>query len=290
MALTSDDLITLAAIALGCAAGGCAVTIALQRWSGLEHGGTENKQRVESSALLDAVNRVAPQSATSREESELALARSGTRMTTAELWALRLVLAAVLTAGGFMVSSMAGASAPARVLAALAGCAAGALLPQMYLLYSRKRWQDDIERELPGALDLLCLTVMAGSTFESGVRTVSTRTTGALADSLKQVVAASAFSSMTHALGVLADNAGVKTLTVFVASLKQAEETGMAVADILRSQAESIRATRRIQVEEQINKLPMKMTFPIMLIFAAFMLLIMAPLLMSMVETLSGIA
>ena len=64
----------------------------------------------------------------------------------------------------------------------------------------------------------------------------------------------------------------------------------MSIADILRSQAESIRTTRRLAVEEQINKLPMKMTFPIMLIFLAFLLLIMAPLVASMISTLSQVA
>lgn len=266
---------------------GCIVCACLQKWAGLEQKSTVHKARIDSKALLGAISRVAPQSTESQSESELALARAGIRMTPSELWASRLVCSAIGLLCGLLLARSAGGAWYVLVAAALAGVGLGALAPQMYLLLARKKWQDDIERQLPNALDLLCLTVMAGSTFEAGVRTVSTRTTGTLADALKQVVAASRFSSMTAALGTLADNAGVKTLTVFVASLKQAEESGMAVGEILKSQAASIRATRRIQIEEQINKLPMKMTFPIMLIFVAFMILIMAPLLASLVETLS---
>lgn len=285
-----DSAFNVAVLALGALAVGCLVTSLLQKKEGLATKSTTHQQRIDPKTLLEAVSRVAPQTVESREESELALARAGIRMTPAELWSARLVCAATMLALAFALSRVAGADWVGLLLACAAGVAVGFLAPQLYLLLARRKWQDDIERQLPAALDLLCLTVMAGSTFEAGVRTVSVRTTGTLADALKQVVAASKFSSMTAALGTLAGNAGVKTLTIFVASLKQAEDSGMAVADILRSQAESIRATRRLQIEEQINKLPMKMTFPIMLIFMSFMLMILAPLLASMVDTLGGIA
>lgn len=285
-----DTVFNTAVLGLASLALGCIVTSLLQKKEGLATKSTTHQQHIDPKTLLRAVSRVAPQTAESREESELALARAGIRMTPAELWSARLVCAAATMALAFALSRAAGADCIGSLLACAAGVLVGFLSPQLYLLLARRKWQDDIERQLPGALDLLCLTVMAGSTFEAGVRTVSVRTTGTLADALKQVVAASKFSSMTAALGTLADNAGVKTLTIFVASLKQAEDSGMAVADILRSQAESIRATRRLQVEEQINKLPMKMTFPIMLIFMSFMLMILAPLLVSMVDTLGGIA
>lgn len=285
-----DTVFNAAVLGLASLALGCIVTSLLQKKEGLATKSTTHQQHIDPKTLLRAVSRVAPQTVESREESELALARAGIRMTPAELWSARLVCAAATMALAFALSRAAGADWIGSLLACAAGVLVGFLSPQLYLLLARRKWQDDIERQLPGALDLLCLTVMAGSTFEAGVRTVSVRTTGTLADALKQVVAASKFSSMTAALGTLADNAGVKTLTIFVASLKQAEDSGMAVADILRSQAESIRATRRLQVEEQINKLPMKMTFPIMLIFMSFMLMILAPLLASMVDTLGGIA
>lgn len=285
-----DSAFNVAVLALGALALGCIVTSLLQKKEGLATKSTVHRQRIDSKTLLTAISRVAPQSAESREESELALARAGIRMTPAELWSARLMCAAAGLGLAMLATRAAGANWVGALLACAAGLGVGFLAPQIYLLLARRRWQDDIERQLPAALDLLCLTVMAGATFEAGVRTVSVRTTGTLADALKQVVAASKFSSMTAALGTLADNAGVKTLTVFVASLKQAEDSGMAVADILKSQAESIRATRRLQIEEQINKLPMKMTFPIMLIFVSFMLMILAPLLASMVDTLGSIA
>lgn len=284
-----DTIFRVAVLGLASLALGCIVTSLLQKREGLATKSTTHQQRIDPKTLLKAVSRVAPQTAESREESELALARAGIRMTPAELWSARLVCAAAMLALSFMLSHSAGANWVGSLLACVAGVAVGFLAPQLYLLLARRKWQDDIERQLPGALDLLCLTVMAGSTFEAGVRTVSVRTTGTLADALKQVVAASKFSSVTAALGTLAGNAGVKTLTVFVASLKQAEDSGMAVADILRSQAVSIRATRRLQIEEQINKLPLKMTFPIMLIFVSFMLMILAPMLASLADTLAAV-
>ena len=240
-------------------------------------------------AILDAIVKVAPQSSEGREESEQALARAGVKLSAQTLWGARLACGGMGLACGLLIGAMAGGGG-AHMADRIGGCAIGALPPPVSLLLERRQWQQQIERELPNALDLLCLTVMAGSTFDAGVRIVSQRTTGVLADALKDVVSMARFTSTTDALGRLADNAGVKTLTVFVASLKQARQSGMSIADILRSQAESIRTTRRLAVEEQINKLPMKMTFPIMLIFLAFLLLIMAPLVASMISTLSQVA
>ena len=64
---------------------------------------------------------------------------------------------------------------------------------------------------------------------------------------------------------------------MFVASLIQAEQSGMALTEVLRSQAESVRTQRRLAIEEKINKLPVRMTFPCVLIFASMIVITLAP-------------
>lgn len=54
----------------------------------------------------------------------------------------------------------------------------GYILPEIYLLQKRREWRGDIERELPNALDLMSITMAAGSTFDDAVRTVAENSEG----------------------------------------------------------------------------------------------------------------
>lgn len=264
-------------IALFACALGALVTLGLERASGVERRRRKARRHVDAARVVSTLTGLLPQSTESEEESERALARSGVRMAPAALWATRIIGVATGILLGLGLAVAGGAGAVAIVAAPVLGGLLGALMPQLYLARQRARWRDDIDRELPNALDLLCICVQAGTTFDAGLRTVSQRTEGALADALRDVVAASQFQPTTEALKRLADNAEVTSLTMFVASLIQAEQSGMALTEVLRSQAESVRTQRRLAIEEKINKLPVRMTFPCVLIFASMIVITLAP-------------
>ena len=208
-------------------------------------------------------------------------------MSPAALWAVRLVCAAAFMALGLGVGIKSG-NLVGVVAGPALGVLAGVVLPQVVLMSRRKQWQENIDRDLPNALDLMCVSMKAGSTFTSALRTVSRRTEGDLAEGLTDVCAAAEFQPPTTALKRFADNAGVASLTLFVASIIQAEQSGMALADVLESQAESVRTQRRLKLEEQINKLPVKMTMPCMLIFLAMLIIVLAPP-VAQVASLAGV-
>lgn len=275
-------------IALVGAAAGCLVAALLMRWSGVERR-RGDQRRVRALEVAGALTRVIPQTARSREDAERALARCGIRVSPIGLWGARIACLAAGLVAGLFIGQAAGGTVVARAASIALGVAAGAVAPQLYLLYRRGRWRDDIERELPNALDLLCVCVQAGSTFEYGVRTVSTRTTGALADALAEVVQASAFMPTTQALKRLADNAEIPSLTVFVASLIEAEQRGIQLVGVLKAQAASVRAQRRLALEEQINKLPLKMTFPLLFIFSSLLLILLTPALLEVLQGLTSV-
>ena len=51
----------------------------------------------------------------------------------------------------------------------------------------------------------------------------------------------------------------------FIASLIQAEELGVAVSEVLRSQAGTLKRLRRLKAEEHARKAPIKILFPMIL-------------------------
>lgn len=271
-------------IALGLFANG-----ALLRYSGVERAkSSAGSKQFDGQAIIDQITGLVPISKEGERQALDSLARSGVRMNPSELWASRFLFGGIGLALGIFGSTMlTGAQA---VVAAPLGLIVGVMLPQLYLLAERRGWRNDIEKALPNALDLLCISVSAGSTFDAGLRTVATKTTGALADSLKDVVAASRYMSATQALKRLADSADVKPLTIFVASLMEAERSGIPLVEILKTQAESVRTYRRQKVEEEINKLATKMVFPCLFIFCALLAVILAPALVQLVGSLGSMA
>lgn len=282
--LTSQDADVVAFVVLAGLAAGALVAYGLQRAFGLER--RRGGRGVSATRALDAISRLMPQTEASERESARSLARAGMRVAPSALWAARLACAAAGILLGFALGT-ASRSAVALVAGPALGCVLGALAPQLWLVRRRNAWREDIDRELPNALDLLCIIVTAGGTLDFGVRTVAEKTTGTLAEALAEAVEAARFVPMTTALRRLADNADVRSLSVFVAALDQAEESGMAIADVLSSQADSARLARRQAIEERINRVALKMTFPMALIFMATLLVVLVPAAVQVIAALS---
>lgn len=281
------QIVLIVAIA---AAAGLFTRGALLRYSGVERAKAPSgkRQQFDGSKIVEQITGMLPISKESERDALDSLARSGVRMTPSDLWASRCLFGGIGLAVGIFASSE--LHTPAGVAVLPLGLIVGLMLPQLYLLMERKRWREEIERALPNALDLICISVSAGTTFDAGVRAVSEKTTGPLADSLRDAVQAARFMSTTQALKRLADAAQVQPLTMFVASLIQAEDSGIPVSEILKTQAESVRTYRRQKVEEEINKLATKMVFPCLFIFCALLAVILAPALSQLVGSLGSIA
>ena len=283
----TNNVVAIAAIVLVSCAVGALTTTLLQIVFEVHRQKKKPKKHVNANAILESLADAFPQSAASAEQAQAAIARAGIKMAPSTLWALRLASAALFMVCGLILGIKSG-NILATVAAPALGAVIGAVLPQLMLMSKRRQWQDNIDRELPNALDLMCVSMQAGSTFGSAVRTVARRTQGDLADALSDVVAAAEFEPVTSALKRFSDNAGVSSLTMFVASIIQAEESGMALGDVLTTQAESVRAQRRLAMEEEINKLPVKMTLPCMIIFAAMLIIVLGPP-VSQVASLAGV-
>lgn len=271
----------------GVAAVSAAVGMAA-RYLALRLGGLKPRRRRRAgrgAGIVELVSRSIPASVTSEAAAREAIERSGQRIDPSALWALRVLGVGLGAIVGTLVASSSTSLAAWLLPPALA--AAGALAPSAWLVVAGGRWRADIERELPNALDLMGVSVAAGTSFEAAVRIVAERTQGALADSLSDVVAAAEFTSMTEALETLADRAQVEPLTVFVASLAQAQRSGIPVAEILHSQATSVRTYRRQRIEEQINRLSTRMLLPQLLIFAAVLVAILVPTISQVIESLA---
>jgi tight adherence protein C len=164
----------------------------------------------------------------------------------------------------------------------------GYYLPEWLLRSRSGKRQHEIQRALPDALDLMSITVQAGLGFDAALERVSREMGGPLGEEFYRVVQEMRLGKgRGEALRDLADRTTVEELKSFVMAMVQAEIFGISIAQVLHVQAEELRLKRRMRAEEQAQKLPVKIIFPLILcIFPAMMVVLIGPAVISIYENI----
>jgi tight adherence protein C len=172
------------------------------------------------------------------------------------------------------------AAAPSpRLLWALVFAALASFVPDVLLSSRADRRQHEIGRDLPEALDLLALTVEAGLGFEAALDVVVDNTHGPLAGELARLLGEIELGvSRREALAALRERTEVPELSSFVGALVQSDQLGIALGDVLKTQAAQVRLRRRQLARERAAKTPVKILFPVVLgIFPALFVVTIGP-------------
>ena len=150
------------------------------------------------------------------------------------------------------------------VLTGAVGAAAGFFLPDVLLYNAGLKRQQRLAVSLPEALDLLTICVEAGLGFDAALAQVARNLNGPLAAEFARVLQEMQIGkSRAEAMRALAERTSVPELRVFVSALTQSAEMGIPVASVLREQAKEMRVRRRQRAEAQAQKIPVKITFPL---------------------------
>jgi tight adherence protein C len=170
------------------------------------------------------------------------------------------------------------------------GAAAGFFLPDVLVYNAGVKRQAKIRMAVPDTLDLLTVCVEAGLGFDAALGQVARSTPGPLAGECARVLREMQFgSSRVDALRALSERTTVAGLRVLVAALVQASELGIPVARVLREQSAEMRVERRQLAEEQAQKVPVKILFPLIFcLFPALIVVIIGPGAISIAHTLLG--
>ncbi|TQS92222.1 type II secretion system F family protein [Arthrobacter sp. TS-15] len=150
--------------------------------------------------------------------------------------------------------------------------------------------QKAIQMELPNTLDQMLISVEAGLGFEGAMARAGQNGSGPLAmEMLRTLQDMQAGRSRKEAYIALADRVDVHDLRAFVGAIVQADTYGIAIANVLRTQAKQMRIKRRQRAEEQAMKLPVKVLFPLMFcILPVLFIVIMGPAVINVMTNLAG--
>ncbi|GAB2879720.1 type II secretion system F family protein [Nocardioides pacificus] len=166
----------------------------------------------------------------------------------------------------FLAAVLLGLSAPLGLLTVLGGTALGFFAVNLWLYQLAYDRAERMQRELPDAVDLLTICVESGLGFDAALQQVARHTEGPLAEELARVLQEMQLGQgRATALRGLAERSTVADLRSLVSALVQAESFGIPIGQVLRVQTGEMRLKRRQRAEEKAQKVPVKMTFPLVL-------------------------
>ena len=193
----------------------------------------------------------------------------------------RVVLAAALGLSAVLLS-FASMTGQQRLLLVTGMSLLGWMIPFVYVKRKMRRRQDELERTLPDALDLMVVCVEAGLGLNQALVRVGeemSRVSRTLAEELTLVsLEIRAGTPREEALRNLGHRTGVPEIRAFVSMLIQTDRFGTSIAQALRIHADELRTRRRQRAEEAAAKLTVKMLMPIVIfIFPSIFLVILGP-------------
>jgi tight adherence protein C len=155
----------------------------------------------------------------------------------------------------------------------------GWMAPDVVVGRRAEERKNRLRRELPDVLDQITIAVEAGLGFESALARVSGNGEGVVADELARTLQDIQLGvPRSDALQGLADRTDVPELRHLVGAIRQAERYGLRIAKVLRINAGELREKRRQAAEEEAQKLPVKILFPlIFFILPALFVVILGP-------------
>lgn len=241
------------------------------------------------SALGQSVSRLLPSRAAAGAGERLA--EAGLKMGYAQFVAIKVIaLAAVLLLAGTIFVPLA---APARRAPALAITACAAVLafrmPDFWLSRTIEERRRALQRQLPDALDLLCISVEAGLGFDGAVQKVAEKFRDPIATEFSTYLAETRIGRpRVDALRNLARRASIADMQAFTAAVIQADQLGVSLTKVLRAQSESMRVKRKQRVQERAMQIPVKMLIPMVIfIFPTIFVVLLGPAVIQVIQALS---
>jgi tight adherence protein C len=148
----------------------------------------------------------------------------------------------------------------------LIGMIIGGLLPVVVLKQKRKKREGMIRRSLPDVLDLLTVSIEAGLGFDGALAKLSEKMKGVLVEEFTRLLQEMRIGvPRKDALHAMSKRCNEPDLSLFTASLIQADQLGVSIGSVLRVQAAAMREKRRQRAQEQAMKAPIKMLIPLVL-------------------------
>lgn len=241
--------------------------------------------------IIKAISNIFPKGENEQNQLQETLFQAGIKMPAREYNIMKILVSLLFGVfGAVFFSFNGGVNIFKNILGFIGGTLFGYII-MVYLLQRRLRIrQENMEKQFPEFLDLLCVCIESGLGFDQAVQYVVKEYKSELSDEFKTVVRdISLGSTRKNALLELQKRATFEQLKTFNSAVIQADEMGISLKKILNAQSYNARETRKQKIEEEVQKLPVKILFPMLFfIFPIIFVVLLYPAITSVLGTLSG--
>ena len=177
-----------------------------------------------------------------------------------------------------------------KMLYGVIGMLLGYTMRRLELTSSITKRREEIESQLPEALDMLSVCVEAGLGFDQALQYLVKRCKGQLIDEFSTVQREISLGrKRSDALKRMADRCDIDDIRSFVGVVVQADELGFSIKNVLKMQAVAIRQSHKQKTEEKAMKIPVKILIPLVVfIFPVIFIILLGPAIPSIMSSLGG--
>lgn len=242
--------------------------------------------------MSDAMQKFAPKKKKNEESKKLELIRkqlrfAGIFMDAEDFSFIKTVVLIISVVATLLIILIAKPEPLSMLMILCLGLIVGVMGPTYYLKTRVNGHQNGIKKQLPDAMDLLCVCIEAGLSFDASLIKVSEKLHGPFIEELMIVYREIQMGvTRREALQHMCDSTTLDELKTFASALIQAEQLGIPINNVMRSQAEQLRIERSQQAKEKGNKASIKMLIPMLLfIFPVIFIILMGPSVLNIIDT-----
>jgi len=245
--------------------------------------------------FVDGIKKIAPQSNSDTDPGDarsakmkVLLRQAGMKFTVGEYGVFRLIIFAIC---GIMIGLLVFLYSNNLLYTLLAGVFG------VYIAYVVLRFQLTskvstrkklMQSQLPEVLDMISVSVEAGLGLEQAMIEVVKHFNGPLIDEIAITNREMTMGrSRNEALLLLGDRCDFEEMQTFTRAIIQASQMGIAVKNVLRTQAEYMRQTHKNKIEEKAMKVSVKILIPMaFFILPVIFIVLLGPAVVNIVENL----
>lgn len=213
---------------------------------------------------------------------ELRLKKGGMQyaLSAQQFFAAKIISCVVTFMAGLWLLSM---FSPGLVAGALLLAYGGYLYPDLWLREVTNHRQKKILRALPNYLDIVILSIEAGTNLTGGLthavqKSPDTPLRVELSRVLRDIRSG---KKRSESLREMAERVGVQPLTNVVNSMIQSEHSGSSLGTVLRAQSDQLRSGRFLQAEKLAMEAPVKLLGPLVMFIFPTTFLVLAYVILS---------
>lgn len=282
-------LVTLAAAALAAALPLLVFALVPSRVVAPSTAAVEVPSATATPSTSSPLHWIAPAGAAARLDRSLQLAGLLPEWTVHRV--LRAKLVATVSALALGAVFVASGPSPWRVLLAVLVAAIVYVAPDALVASRARERQERIQHALPDALDQVTIAIEAGLGLETAIARAGQFGSGPLAEELTRTIQDMRVGfSRKEAWLALAARTDVVDLRRFARAIMQADQYGVSIAHVVRTQAKELRAKRRQRAEERAMKVPVKILFPLMFsILPVLFIVVLGPGVLNLLQVLGAV-